>query len=64
MIPGNLAGLDQDENKISLIDCYRVALDFGLPAAQLALERLAKALPQPQQRDKLAKANYRIPDSD
>ena len=58
----SLAGLDCNENKISLIDCYRVALDFGLPAAERALERLAVALPQPQIVDIAVNSSYRIPD--
>jgi hypothetical protein len=29
-------GLNENKNQFSLVDCYRVALDFGLPAAQCA----------------------------
>ncbi len=31
---------EQDEVSLSLIDCYRVALDFGLPVAEKAIDNL------------------------
>ncbi len=34
-----LTGLNENKNQFSLVDCYRVALDFGLPAAQCALDK-------------------------
>lgn len=40
-----LTELKYNDNKINLIDCYRVALDFGLPAAQRALENLSVCVP-------------------
>ncbi len=59
----SLSEYDYNENKTDLIDCYRVALDFGLPAAQRALERLAVSLPQQTHlKDKLAKYSYKTSD--
>lgn len=39
-------GLNKDLTELdsnSLIDCYRIALDFGMPAALKAMEHLQKA---------------------
>ena len=51
-----VAGFDHNKNKTSLIDCYRVALDFGLPAAERALEHLSDPLP-PQSNDLASSAD-------
>lgn len=36
----NVAVDDETENS-SLLDCYRIAIDFGMPAALKAYEKLA-----------------------
>ena len=41
--------MEQDQINISLIDCYRVALDFGLPVAEKAINNLHVTLPAQQQ---------------
>ncbi len=59
-----VAGFDLNNNKTSLIDCYRVALDFGLPAAERALEHLSLSLPQhsdEQARQIPRSPGYKIP---
>ena len=40
----------KDEQKQGLIDCYRIALDFGLAAGNLAAEqvRLQEAFQEPE----------------
>jgi hypothetical protein len=55
-----VAEFDRNKNKTSLIDCYRVALDFGLPAAERALEHLSISLPQ-QSSKEFAGSSYKIP---
>ncbi|MFT5132411.1 MAG: hypothetical protein ACI9SC_000876 [Gammaproteobacteria bacterium] len=57
-----LTGFDYIENKISLVDCYRVALDFGLPAAQQALENFSMSLPQQMQSSKNANSHPDVSD--
>ena len=37
--------MEQDEVNLSLIDCYRVALDFGLPVAEKAIDSLVVSPP-------------------
>ncbi len=39
MKPANKITFDEMENP-SLLDCYRIALDFGMPAALRAYEKL------------------------
>ena len=36
---------EHEEANLNLIDCYRVALDFGLPVAEKAIDNLLIAFP-------------------
>ena len=55
-----LSEINHIENRTSLIDCYRVALDFGLPAAQRVLEHLSLSSQQTGQIDKLINSKLKI----
>lgn len=39
------------EDNLNLFDCYRVALDFGLPVAEKAIDNLLVTLPEYQARE-------------
>ncbi len=54
------AGQHYNENKTSLIDCYRVALDFGLPAAQRVLEHLSVSSQQAKLSDNMSNSHLKI----
>ena len=43
----------QSEQEVKLLDCYRIALDFGLPAAEKALALIDNSTQQLQSQNKL-----------
>ena len=43
----------QSERDVKLLDCYRIALDFGLPAAEKALALIDDSTQQLQSQNKI-----------